>query len=199
MKSSAPSRETDPTEDGRALRGARSREAIVDALYDLVGEGVLAPTAPQVAARARVGLRSVFRHFSDMESLFAAMDGRLVAEVSPLLLGGEPRGTAARRARDLVTRRVELFERVAPYKRAANRRRAHSPYIETSHRALLRHLRDDLMRWLPELSRSPAPVVDALDLLLSFESWDALRTDRGLGRARAQAALERAVLALIDA
>lgn len=198
MKSSPTPLAAGTVEDGRALRGARSRRAIVDAVYDLIREGVLEPTAQQVAARARVGLRSVFRHFDDMESLFAAMDERLLAEVAPIVLGGEPHGPLLRRARGLLARRVELFEHVGPFKRSANQKRARSPYLESRHRALLRDLRADLLRWLPELERSPAPVVDALDLLLSFESWDSLRTDRGLSRARAQAALERAVLALLD-
>ena len=79
-----------PPLDGRVLRGEKSRESIVDALFELVGEGVLAPTAQQVAERAGVGLRSVFRHFSDMERLFAAMDARLGAEVIPLLLEARP-------------------------------------------------------------------------------------------------------------
>jgi len=184
-------------EDGRVQRGARSRRAIVDGLFDLVGEGVVEPTAHQVATRAGVGLRSVFRHFSDMESLFAAMDERLLAEAAPILLGAEPRGSLVRRARDLVLKRIELFELVAPYKRAANRKRAASPFIESRHRATVRQFRSDLLRWLPELSRSPESLVDALDLVLSLESWDTLRSDRGLSRPRAHAAVERAVLALV--
>jgi AcrR family transcriptional regulator len=184
--------------DGRARRGARSSRAIVDALFELVGEEVLDPTAQQVAERARVGLRSVFRHFSDMESLYAAMDERLLAEVAPMLMGGEPRGAIGRRARDLVARRVALFDRVAPYKRAANRKRAGSDYLAARHRALVRQLRSDVLRWLPELARGPDDLVDAIDFILSFESWDNLRNDRGLSRARAQAAVERAVLTLVE-
>ena len=49
-----------PSSDGRLRRGERSREAIVAALFELVGEGVLQPTAQQVAERAGVGIRSVF-------------------------------------------------------------------------------------------------------------------------------------------
>jgi AcrR family transcriptional regulator len=49
-------------------RGARNRAAIVAALLELVGEGELEPTAEQVAERACVGTRTVFRHFADMES-----------------------------------------------------------------------------------------------------------------------------------
>ena len=126
------------------------------------------------------------------------MDERLFAEAAPILLGSEPRGAIVRRAREMVLRRIELFERVAPYKRAANLRRAHSRFLESRHRALVRDLRSDLLRWLPELSRSPDALVDALDFILSFESWDSLRSDRGLSRARAHAAVERAVLALVE-
>ena len=64
-------RKTSETVDGRVQRSQRSRQAMVQALFDLVGSGVLQPTAQQVARRAKVGIRTVFRHFSDMDSLLA--------------------------------------------------------------------------------------------------------------------------------
>lgn len=183
--------------DGRVLRSERSRVAIVDALFELVGEGVLTPTAQQVAARARVGLRSVFRHFSDMERLFAAMDARLVAEATPLLRETRPEGALRTRASALVERRVRLFERIAPYKRSANLIRWRSPFLRERHRALARTLRADLVRWLPEVKGAPADLLEALDVATSFEAWDRLRTDQRLSRERAQAAVERTVQALV--
>lgn len=164
----------------------------------LVGEGIIAPTAQQVAARAKVGIRTVFRRFSDMESLFAEMDGRLQAEVLPLLLDGRPEGRTAERARALVRQRVALFERIAPFKRSGNLKRQRSPFLQDRHALMVRGLRADLRRWLPELRESPADLVDALDLALSFEAWDRLRVEQRLSRARAQAAVERIVLALVD-
>ena len=56
-----------PEADGRVLRGARTRERIVDAVFELVSEGTVRPTAEEVASRAGVGIRTVFRHFDDME------------------------------------------------------------------------------------------------------------------------------------
>ena len=53
--------------DGRFRRSVRSRERILDALRELVSEGNLRPTGQQVAARASVSLRTVFRQFDDME------------------------------------------------------------------------------------------------------------------------------------
>src|SRR5438093_3343050 len=159
--------------DGRVRRGERSGHAIVEALVGLVGEGVIEPTAQQVAARAGVGIRTVFRRFSDMEGLFAEMGARVQADVLPLL-AGEPGGAVAERARALVARRVAFFEHIAPYKRSANLKRWRSPFLRKDHAGLVRALRDDLLRWLPELRRIPAGVLDALDLATSFEAWDRL-------------------------
>ncbi len=184
--------------DGRARRSVRSREAIANALYELVGEGRLAPTAQEVAERARVGLRSVFRHFSDMESLYATLDARLLADVLPILRQEPPSVGLRERALALVERRAAYFERIAPYKRASNRQRWSSPFLASQHRRLVAKLRADLLRWLPELADAPAELVEALDQATSFEAWDRLRGEQRLGRARAAAAMERAALALIE-
>lgn len=196
-----PEASSDATEttDGRALRSERSREAIAGALFELVGEGDLEPTAQQVADRADVGIRTVFRHFSDMESLYATLDARLLAEVTPMLRGGPPEGVSLQeRADALVADRAALFERIAPYKRASNLKRWRSPYLMEQHRALVVALRARLRQWLPELRSAPDEIADALDLVASFEAWDRLRSDQRLGRRRAQATLARAVQALVN-
>jgi AcrR family transcriptional regulator len=185
------------TLDGRLARSARSREAIVEAMLALVGEGEPNPTAEQVAERARVGIRTVFRHFRDMESLFAAMDARLEARVAPRFAGPPATGVLALRVRALLERRCRLYETIAPYKRAGALRRADSPFLRENHAALARRLRAELRRWLPELASAPAPLAEALELVTSFEAWDRLRADQRLGPARTRAALERAALALV--
>src|SRR4051794_13288243 len=57
------------TGDGRAARSVRTRRAIVDALRALHHEGDLRPTAPRVAERAGVSVRTVWQHFDDLETL----------------------------------------------------------------------------------------------------------------------------------
>lgn len=183
--------------DGRLQRSERSREAIAHALLELVGEGILEPTAEQVAARARVGIRTVFRHFSDMESLFAEMSTHLANEVLPALIAEEPDGSPEKRARQLVARRVALFDRVAPYKRSANVRRWRSPFLQEQHGKMVRRMRQDLHRYLPELADAPAEIGDAIEVATSFETFDRLRTEQRLSRARTAAAMERAVLSLV--
>ena len=188
-----------PSPDGRQRRSERSREAIVQALFELVGDGILQPTAQQVAETAGVGIRSVFRHFADMESLFAEMDARLQSEALPLLRGEVPEGSVEQRARSLADRRIAFFEKIAPFKRSGTIQRWRSEFLRGQHGVLVRALRADLLRWLPELRRAPADLVEALDLALSFEAWDRLRTDQRLGRDRARDALLRTVFALLGA
>lgn len=184
--------------DGRLRRGERSREAIVAALFGLVGEGVLQPTAQQVAERAGVGIRTVFRHFDDMEGLFATMDARLSADARPILREEAGTGSRRERLRAFVARRARLFERIAPYKRSANVQRWRSDFLRARHAALIRELRADLLRGLPELEAAPGEVLEAADLLTSFEAWDRLRADQRLSRERAEAAVARAVEALLE-
>src|SRR5215467_14279241 len=121
------SRAHESASDGRVRRGQRSGQAIVEALVGLVGDGILEPTAHQVAARAGVGIRTVFRRFSDMERLFVEMSTKVQGEVLPLLVDGAPSGDVVARVRALVARRALFFERIARYKRAATLRRPRSP------------------------------------------------------------------------
>src|SRR5262249_28222016 len=112
--------------------------------------------------------------------------------------GQNPQGTITERARALVRLRAAFFERIVAYKRAGNLKRWRSPFLRGRHARLVGALRQELTRWLPEIRRASTPVADALDLATSFEAWDRLRGEQGLGTARAQAAMEETVLALIS-
>jgi AcrR family transcriptional regulator len=186
------------TRDGRLRRAERSRDAIVRALFELVGEGVLQPTAQQVAERAGVGIRTVFRHFDDMDGLFATMQARLRDQAMPILRESPSAGSLRERAKALVDRRVRLYEKIGPFKRSANVQRWRSKFLTSRHASLVRELRGALLRALPELADGTAERLEAVDALLSFETWDRMRTDQRLSRERTHATLERAVLALLD-
>jgi AcrR family transcriptional regulator len=183
--------------DGRTRRSERSRLAMADAVYELVGEGVLRPTAHQVAERAGVGIRTVFRHFSDMDALLGEVTQRVRRELEPVLHETPPSGSLVERSRELVRRRAAFYERMAPYKRSGNVQRWRSPYLQGEHAETVRALRETLEAAIPEASAAPADLRAALEMAASFEAWDRLRSDQRLGPARAQAAIERTVLALV--
>lgn len=188
-----------PAADGRLLRSERSRQRIADALYALIGAGDLEPSAQKVADRAEVGIRTVFRLFADMDALYATIDERLVAEVGPAVASRPPPAAVLRERIDrLVAERAALYERVGAYLRATLRHRSRSAFLSAKYRSLIRRLRTQQERWLPELRAAPADLVEALDQATSFEAWDRLRGDQRLSRPRARAAMQRAARALVE-
>ncbi|HVH17480.1 MAG TPA: TetR/AcrR family transcriptional regulator [Myxococcota bacterium] len=184
-----------PRRDGRTLRAERSRRAIVEAMLAWVGEGVLEPTAQQVADRAQVGIRSVFRHFADMDALYAELGALVRAKARPLVDAVPPQGPVRERLREMVRRRSALFEHIAPYRRSADRRVASSPFLARGHRRVARELRAALRAAVPVLASAPPEREEALDLVLSFEAWDRLRTQQRLSAEQTASILESLALA----
>jgi AcrR family transcriptional regulator len=179
--------------DGRVQRSERSREAIVQAMLELIGEGSLSPTAQQVAERADVGVRTVFRHFSDMETLFAAMNERIIALVDALFVAEVQTGPFEDRVDALIERRMTIFGTLAPYMRSSTIQRWHSAFLQSEHDKTIRILRRDLQRWLPELASAPVEVADALEMVLSFEAWNRLREDQNLSLRRTAEVCRRTI------
>jgi AcrR family transcriptional regulator len=188
---------TDLPIDGRIQRSERSRMAIVQAMLELIGEGSLSPTAQQVAERADVGVRTVFRHFSDMETLFATMNDQISTEVSSLFVEEVQTGSYSDRVEALIRRRMTIFGTLAPYVRSSTVQRWRSTFLQTEHERTIRVLRRDLCRWLPELESVPTEVADALEMILSFEAWNRLRVDQRLSLRRTALVLRRSILDLM--
>ncbi len=188
--------------DGRTARSRRTRESIVDATIGLLEDGDLRPTAPRVAERAGVSVRSVFQHFVDLESLHAAVAERLVDRVAFLLLPIDPALPLRERIAQFLHQRSQLLEVVTPIRRAAD---VHGPFSAE----ITQRLRDGQAFLCSEVEAAFAPeldtlgpadradVLDALDLVLSWASWDNLRTVRGRDESAARAVIERLVLSVL--
>ena len=121
---------TETTIDGRRARRHRSRDLAVDALLDLLNEGVVRPTAQQVAERSGVSLRSIFRIFDDVESLNAAACARQVTRVRHLFVDVPAEGTLDTRIDQVVTINGRLYESIAPVRRAALRAAPESAAVQ---------------------------------------------------------------------
>ena len=182
--------------DGRLQRSERSREAIVQALLSLVREGAPRPTAERVAEKAGVGIRTVFRHFSDMDSLFVQLHEKLSAELIPLL--GEPQsGTLRERCQALLANRSIFYERYAPFRKSSELQLWRSPFLQQQRRNEAVRLRENLILSLPELDKASPDIVEACDALTSFEAWTRLRVTQELSRNRAMKVTEKALLSLL--
>ena len=93
---SAAGRGTDPAAPGRReLNKARTREAIVGALRELVAELPAAEiTVEQVAERAGVSRRTFFNYFGGipavLSDVFAEHAAAMIAQLDPDVIGGDP-------------------------------------------------------------------------------------------------------------
>jgi AcrR family transcriptional regulator len=178
--------------DGRRRRGMDNRARIVAAMMEMVRAGEVAPSAERVAARADVGLRTVFRHFQDMDSLYREMSLVIEGELRAIIEQPLVNGPGPARLMELVGRRARAFETIAPFRRAAEAVRHRSKFIGSDYARLVRELRAILERELPAEVVADPMKLEALDLLLSFEAWARLRREQGLSVERAQAVLEAA-------
>jgi AcrR family transcriptional regulator len=185
-------------QDGRVQRGARNRERIVEALIELIRAGSLKPTAEEVAARAEVGTRTVFRHFDDMEALYAEMDQTIQKEAAKLNTTFDPAGSLDDRIDNLIEQRAAVFEFITPFKRAAALQLWRSNFLRARRDKLTQGLRLQLLIAFPELAKKSAAHRHAAELAASFESWSRLRGDQGLSRDAAASAIKLLLHSMLD-
>jgi AcrR family transcriptional regulator len=190
-------------EDGRRARRQGNRDAVVDALLALYLDGNLHPTTDEIAERAGLSPRSVFRYFDDVDDLHRAAIARQHERVEPMaglwVDAGEP---LAVRIERLVAQRVALFDAIGAVGIVSRLNEPFHPVIAAELREARRLLRRQLERVLApelaELGERASPVLAAVDVLCSFEAYQLLRHDQRLSRARAAAALTETLTLLFS-
>src|SRR5450432_1605085 len=100
--------------DGRAARSHRSRRAIVDAMRALHAEGDLRPTAPRVAERAGVSVRTVWQQFADMETLLVEANRRDFEILKSLTERIDPGLPLPARVAVFTSQRARILEQMTP-------------------------------------------------------------------------------------
>jgi TetR/AcrR family transcriptional regulator, regulator of autoinduction and epiphytic fitness len=188
--------------DGRTVRAERTRQALVDAMLDLLYEGDLQPTAERIAERAGVSERSVFQHFADREALYQAVAMQQFERIMPTLRPVDPSRPLSDRIDGFVDQRSRLLEAVTPVRRAAL-------LLEPSSEVVAGWLAKTRSAKASEVERVFRTELDALDeprrgavlgalaAASAWTSWESLRAHQGLGVDRAQAAMREAVAALL--
>lgn len=183
--------------DGRRERSATSRRRILAALVTLIEGGEPSPTAESIAAEANVSLRTVFRHFEEMENLHLEVAGMVFDRIRPMIQPPLARKHWPDILFESVARRAALFETIAPYKTAIDVHRHRSRPVADQHRRLaeLSHsLADD---FLPEKLKQDPQLIELLHLILSIETWQRLREQQGLSAVEAEAVVNRGVAAIV--
>ena len=168
--------------DGRRMRSDRSRQLIIESMLELIRQGNLVPTAQQVADHASVGIRSVFRHFEDMESIFETASELCHREYRGLFIGGDRSGSLQDRILHATECHANAYETMSNIILSGTARRWNSKVLQQSYLAYQHQLRRDLDEWLPELESLSDNKRQAVDSIASFEMWHRLRNIQALSK-----------------
>jgi AcrR family transcriptional regulator len=177
----------------RAAAAARTRERIVEATRELHGEqGIAATSWDDIAARAGVGVGTVYRHFPSLDELIPAC-GEVTMQA--LALPDQPAMSAlfegvrapGERVERLVREAFAIYERGAAQLRAMRREGGVHPSVAEARDAVeasLDALVDTALEPLRPTGRDRALTRAMVDL----NTWEALR-GQGLGQSESVAAI----------
>jgi TetR/AcrR family transcriptional regulator of autoinduction and epiphytic fitness len=192
----------DEPPDGRLARGLRTRATIVQAAVTLIDAGDIHPATSDVASRAGVALRTVFRHFGDVEGLFCEVAYRTATRYQDLVPLLPPSGPVASRILATCRQRRRLFEVIGPVLRVAQDKTEGSRRFD---RALIQHR----ARLLHQLTRTLGPEIDAhgseievrletLTVATGWQNWNLLRLDIGHSASSAERLLAFTVTCILQ-
>ena len=173
--------------DGRVARSERTREAIAEALLELLNEGVLRPRAQEIAKRADVAVRTVFQHFDDMEGLYAEILRRQSERIAPFLVPLDPHRSTADKVRTLVEMRDNMYALAAPLRRgmiriaAAANSKTFEIALEELRRVMTQQIQQGFVKEL-HLNTDPYDVLPRIEAITSFEMWDHFTQIQGASR-----------------
>ena len=185
----------------RASAAAQTRQRIIDATRELHGEqGIAATSWDDIAARAGVGVGTVYRHFPSLDELIPAC-GEISMQVialpdpddAPALFDGAD--GPAERVERLVREAFAIYERGAPQVRAMRNEPEIHPSVAEAGAELEASLTALVEAALEPSGAAPADraVVRAM---VDLDTWQALR-DQGLGTAEAVEAVSQMLAARV--
>ncbi len=188
--------------DGRTVRSERTRQALVDALFALLEEGDLSPTAERIAQRAGVSERSVFQHFHDREALFQAVCVQQYERIVRALKPVDASLPLPERIDAFCDERARMLERISPVRRAGQLIEHESDvvagWLETARKGAAADVERVFRSELEPLERGErAVLLAALVSASSWQAWEGMRVHQRLGVERARAAMRATLRALV--
>lgn len=176
--------------DGRHRRAQANREAIVEALVSLYADGHVDPSAAEIADRASVSERSLFRHFADIDDLchtaFVVQWKRLADRTR---LSTTATSSTEEKIAAIVEQRVGLYLDMMNVMRITRMHAVRNDTVLRHVQASRKELRKQVERlFSPECQAMTAEnskaVLLTVNAMLSFEHVEQLRVDQGMPSSR---------------
>ena len=184
--------------DGRRLRSERCKSLILDACSQLMEEGVLVPTAQLISDTAGVPIRSFFRHFPDMETLFKALDEKLRVEYDRIYLEDIPTGSLEKRIESAVNLHAKSYEANKPVFRSTKAQLWRYITLQNNYARGQKRLRKDFDTRIPELLELDGDTREMIDAIASYEMWARLRDHQKLSISKSSEMIKKLILNLIE-
>lgn len=181
--------------DGRHRRVEEGKSAVYQALVEHFDEGGQFPTIAQIAARAGISERTVFRYFESFDDLIAGMVGHLYPRVAPYFEAKPPAGDLFERLLALAELRIEYTERHSAVWRTTEALALQWPAAAMARYGRVELLNAQLKEWIgPDLPRVSDAKLVVLAVLFDVPNIESIRVALGT---TAAATLARAAMAVI--
>lgn len=183
--------------DGRHERVERGKIAVYEALTSLFAEGRYNPPVAEVAARAGVSERTLFRYFGSFNDVIAGTVGYVYPRVAHYFAAQPPDGTLFERLRALVELRSEFSRKQGVITRTTEALAYEWPAAAAARYGRVVLLNDQLKAWLGnDLSRVSDEKLVVLSRMLDIPSLEAMTAALG---DRTPDVVARAAVAIIEA
>ena len=194
----------EPPVDGRRARRERSRVAVIDAVFALVRDGKVPPTAECVADRAGVSVSSIFRNFDGLDDMqreaFDVFRERYVHLFDPVVDAAAPRGE---RVAKHVRARLGLLTVAGPMMQIARQRALDfQPMAEGVGRSRSQLSDQPRVHFAAEATQlSPveaANLIAVIDAMTSPEAYEVLQATHGRSDRQISRSWTRSLTAILD-
>lgn len=190
--------------DGRRLRAAHNRDAVVGAVIEIIREqeGGPIPGAAEVAERAGVSERTVFRHFADLDSLFLAAATRQ-RPVLMAYLGPRPDFVELeRRIAAVVRLRSRLYQEISAVRRVAatlaGEHESVAEVIDEANHIARQQLSEVFAPELARAGRDKSLALDELEIATAWATWESLQIYKRATPDRARRVITALVTAILS-
>ena len=163
------------TGDGRFARSKKTKDAIVRALLKLLRNTPF-PTAEQVAKESKIGLRTVYRQFKDMESIYLSLHEECMHSLGQIFNSDiDLDRPFNERVSFAIRERFTIYEKYETLFIATISNSARLPTLVNQVAESYQFMRERFVKIVPEIENLSTIKSDLLFTRILFPSWFSLR------------------------
>ena len=163
------------TGDGRFARSKKTKDAIVRALLKLLRKTPF-PTAEQVAKESKIGLRTVYRQFKDMESIYLSLHEECMHSLGQIFNSDVDLDRPFNeRVSFAIRERFTIYEKYETLFIATISNSARLPTLVNQVAESYQFMRERFIKIVPEIENLSTIKSDLLFTRILFPSWFSLR------------------------